>query len=164
MKNIRAFIGMGSNLGNREENLYNGLRIMHTFSDINVVGTSAIYETEPVGVTGHPEYLNITAEILTTRDPYQLLEALQLVEDELGRADRGEMKPRVIDLDILLFGDQVVDTDSLIIPHPHLTERRYALQTLLDIDRSLINPATGISILQHFDQCNTRFKFELYRD
>jgi 2-amino-4-hydroxy-6-hydroxymethyldihydropteridine diphosphokinase len=164
MKNVRAFIGMGSNLGNREENLYSGLRLMHYFADINVVGTSAIYETEPVEVIGHPDYLNMAAEILTTRDPFHLLEALQSVEDELGRSDRGEVKPRVIDLDILLFGDQVVDTESLVIPHPRLTKRKYALQALLDIDRNLVNPKTGLTIQQHFDRCENKSKFKLYRE
>jgi 2-amino-4-hydroxy-6-hydroxymethyldihydropteridine diphosphokinase len=164
MKNNRAFIGLGSNLGNREENLYNGLRLMHYFPDINVVGTSAIYETEPVGVIGHPDYLNMTAEILTTRDPFQLLEALQSVEDELGRSDRGQLKPRVLDLDILLFGDQVIDTESLVIPHPRLTERKYALQTLLDIDKNIVNPRTGLTIQHHFDQCENRSKHQLFRE
>ena len=164
MKNIRAFIGLGSNLGNREENLYIGLRMIHYFADINVVGTSAIYETEPVGVAGHPDYLNMTTEILTTRDPFQLLEALQSVEDDLGRSDRGDLKPRIIDLDILLFGDQVVDTESLVIPHPRLIERKYILQTLLDIDKALVNPKTGLAIQQHFDRCDNKSKFKLFRE
>ena len=153
---------MGSNLGDREQNLYGALRLMHYYPDINVVGTSGIYETEPVGVEGHPDYLNMAAEILTTRNPMELLEALQSIEDKLGH-ERGALKPRVIDLDILLFGDQIVDTDSLVIPHPRMTERKFVLQTLLDIDQNLRDPRTGDTIQQYFDMCSTESQYRLLR-
>jgi len=154
---------MGSNLGDREQNLYGALRLMHYYSDINVVGTSGIYETEPVGVEGHPDYLNMTAEILTTRSPVELLETLQSIEDQLGH-ERGALEPRVIDLDILLFGDQVVDTDTLVIPHPRMTDRKFVLQTLLDIDRNLRDPRTGVTIQRHFDMCRNHSRYRLVRE
>lgn len=163
MKNNRVFIGLGSNLGNREEHIYNALRLMHYLPTINVVGTSPIYETEPIGVEDHPDYLNMTAEIVTTLQPEELLHALQSFEAELGRHSQGMLEPRTIDLDILIFGDQVVDTESLAIPHPRLTERKYVLRTLLDIDANLRHPSTGLTIQHHFDDCKDSAGYSLFR-
>jgi 2-amino-4-hydroxy-6-hydroxymethyldihydropteridine diphosphokinase len=163
MRNNRVFIGLGSNLGNREENIYNALRLMHYYPTINVIETSAIYETEPVGVNGHPDYLNMAVEILTSQNPEQLLKVLQSIEDNLGRRGRGEMTPRTIDLDILLFGNKIVKTESLIIPHPRLTERKFVLQMLLDIDPTLRHPTTGMLIKKHFDKCKDTTRCTLFR-
>ncbi|KPL07622.1 hypothetical protein AMJ86_03765 [bacterium SM23_57] len=163
MKNSRVFIGLGSNLGNREEHIYNALRLMHYLPTINVVGTSPIYETEPIGVEGHPDYLNMTAEIITTLQPEELLHALQSLEAELGRYSHGNLEPRTIDLDILIFGDQVVDADFLTIPHPRITERRYVLRTLLDIDANLHHPGTGLTIRHHFDTCKDTTRYTVFR-
>jgi 2-amino-4-hydroxy-6-hydroxymethyldihydropteridine diphosphokinase len=163
MKNNRVFIGIGSNLGDREQNLYNALRLMHRSPKINLAGTSPIYETEPVGINDHPDYLNMTAEITTTLEPLELLNALQDIEDELGRKGRGTMSPRIIDLDILLYGDQVFSHESLVIPHPRLTDRKFALQTLMDLDPDLGHPATGLTIQRHFEECSDTSRVELYR-
>ena len=157
-------MGLGSNLGNREEYLYNALRLMHYSRAINVVNTSAIYETEPVGVENHADYLNITAEIFTTLNPQQLLDTLQGIEDELGRDRQGELAPRTIDIDILLFGDNVVNSDALIIPHPRMTERKFVLRTLMDIDQQLRHPKTGRTIEEHFDGCSDVSEYRLFRD
>jgi len=159
----RVFIGVGSNLGDRKQNIYNALQLMHESPFINVVQTSELYETEPVGVKGHPDYLNLTLEIATTLEPLQLLETLQTIENKLGRTERGALKSRIIDLDILLFGEQIINTDSLVIPHPRITERKFVLRALLDIDPNLRHPATGLAIQQHFDDCKDTSKCEQYR-
>jgi 2-amino-4-hydroxy-6-hydroxymethyldihydropteridine diphosphokinase len=137
---------------------------MHESPFINVVQTSELYETEPVGVEGHPNYLNIAVEIATTLEPLQLLEILQTIEDKLGRTERGTLKPRTIDLDILLFGEQIIQAEALVIPHPKMTERKFVLRTLMDIDPNLQNPATNLTIQQHFENCTDISKFTIYRN
>jgi 2-amino-4-hydroxy-6-hydroxymethyldihydropteridine diphosphokinase len=137
---------------------------MHESPFINVVQTSELYETEPVGVEGHPNYLNIAVEIATTLEPLQLLEILQTIEDKLGRTERGTLKPRTIDLDILLFGEQIIQAEALVIPHPRMTERKFVLRTLMDIDPNLQNPATNLTIQQHFENCTDISKFTIYRN
>ena len=159
----RVFIGVGSNLRDRKQNIYSALQLMHESPFINVVQTSELYETEPVGVESHPNYLNIAVEIATTLEPLQLLEILQTIEDKLGRAERGALKPRTIDLDILLFGEQVIDTDSLVIPHPRMTERKFVLRTLLDIDPNLQHPVTKLTVHQHYENCTDTSQFTVYR-
>jgi 2-amino-4-hydroxy-6-hydroxymethyldihydropteridine diphosphokinase len=159
----RVFIGMGSNLGDRKQHIYNALQLMHASPFINVVQTSELYETEPVGVEGHPDYLNLTVEVATTLNPQDLLETLHAVEDKLGRTDRGALKPRTIDLEILLYGERIVNTESLVIPHPRMTERKFVLRTMLDIDRNLRHPMTGLTIQRLFDSCTDTSRCQLYK-
>src|SRR5437867_665789 len=123
-----AYIGLGSNLGNREANLRMALRLMTRLSRVEAV--SALYESDPVGPE-QPPYYNAACRIETGLEPLPLLRFLQSIEHEIGRRSGGERwGPRPIDLDLLLYDDRIVDSDDLSVPHPRLSERAFALAPL----------------------------------
>lgn len=153
MKAKHVFVGIGSNRGDRKAKIYYALQLMHASPSVNLINTSDLYETEPVGVSGHSDYLNLTAEIRTTLNPNQLLELLQSIEDRLGRENRGELTPRTIDLDILLYGNQIMESETLTVPHPRLTERKFVLLTLVELNPDLTHPITGKTIAEHLEEC-----------
>ena len=128
-----AFLGLGSNLGDRLENLQRAVDVLDTTEGVRVLRSSRVYETEPVGPP-QPEYLNAVIEVETSLDPYGLLDAALTVENEMGRVRTERWGPRVIDVDILTFGDQVVDEPDLQIPHPRMHERGFVLAPLLELE------------------------------
>jgi len=137
----RVFIALGSNLGDRTVHLAKALGILGEFS--TVVRRSPVYETAPMYLTDQPRFLNMVVQIDTDRDPRQLLALLKQAEKSLGREGGVRYGPRVIDLDILLYDDQVVNLPNLKIPHPGLPERAYVLRPLCDIAPHLIHPVLG---------------------
>lgn len=138
-----AFIGIGSNLGDRERAIEDALRLLDAHAGIEVVTVSAIRETEPVGIVDQPRFLNAAARLETRLSPQQLLERLLGIERELGRVRVERYGPRTIDLDLLLYGDEVVDEPGLRVPHPRLAERRFVLEPLNDLDPGLVVPGLG---------------------
>ena len=104
---------------------------------------SSIYETEPVGYTEQPSFLNMVAQIATSLPPHQLLDQLIGIERQLGRERTFRNAPRIIDLDILLHGDAVLDSPALVLPHPRMRERAFVLMPLVEIDPTLRHPVTG---------------------
>jgi 2-amino-4-hydroxy-6-hydroxymethyldihydropteridine diphosphokinase len=149
---MRAYVSLGSNLGDREANLRQALeRLGNRFQ---VIGVSTFRETEPWGAADQPPYLNAAVAIETELPPRALLDALLAVEGELGRVRDGtRWAPRTIDLDLLLYGDLELDEPGLTVPHPHLHERRFALEPLLDLDPGLVVPGRGpvAGLLQRLD-------------
>jgi 2-amino-4-hydroxy-6-hydroxymethyldihydropteridine diphosphokinase len=135
----RVFIALGSNLGDRFGNLEAALRAL------DVVKRSSIYETAPRDYLEQPWFLNMVVECWTVESPAGLLAKLIGLEEELGRERGGaiERGPRVIDLDILLFGELVMDTAELQIPHPRMLERRFVLEPLVEIAPGLRDPRSG---------------------
>ncbi|HUT77859.1 MAG TPA: 2-amino-4-hydroxy-6-hydroxymethyldihydropteridine diphosphokinase [Polyangia bacterium] len=138
----RVFIGLGSNLGDRALQIERALDWLRGHSAIKLVGHTGCIETEPWGVTDQPHFLNAVAEIRTVLGPEALLAELQAAEVALGRVKEGRSRwsPREIDLDILLFGERIVETIGLTIPHPGLTERRFVLTQLLELGPDLQHP------------------------
>jgi len=137
---VRAYVGVGANLGDREETIRAAIRLLGD----EVVAVSALRETEPWGYADQPPFLNGALLLETTRSPRALLERLLEVERELGRTRDGpRWGPRAIDLDLLLYGDVVVDEPGLQVPHPRLHERAFALEPLLDLDPELEIPGRG---------------------
>ena len=134
----RAYIGVGANLGDREATIRAALAALP-----GVVGVSQLRETDPVGVVDQPPFLNGATVLETDFSPRELLDALLAVERELGRERRERWGPRTIDLDLLLFGDEMIDEAGLTVPHPRLHERRFALEPLLDLDPELAIPGRG---------------------
>jgi 2-amino-4-hydroxy-6-hydroxymethyldihydropteridine diphosphokinase len=134
-----AYIGLGSNLGDREENL---LAALERLSELGLVRASSFRETDPVGVTDQPRFLNAAAELETDLSPRDLLVKLLGIERELGRDRAAETRwgPRTIDLDLLLYGDEVLDEPGLTVPHPRLAERRFALEPLQELAPELTLP------------------------
>jgi 2-amino-4-hydroxy-6-hydroxymethyldihydropteridine diphosphokinase len=135
----RAFVGLGSNLGDRELNLR---RALERLEELGPVRASSFRETDPVGVTDQPKFLNGAAELATDLQPRELLERLLEIERELGRDRATERRwgPRVIDLDLLLFGEEAIDEPGLTVPHPHLTDRRFVLEPLHELAPELRLP------------------------
>jgi 2-amino-4-hydroxy-6-hydroxymethyldihydropteridine diphosphokinase len=138
-----AFVGIGSNLGDREGNLLQAVALLSEEDGIDVVAVSEIRETDPVGPVEQGPFLNGAVRIETDLTPRELLERLLAVEERLGRVRRERWGPRTIDLDLLLYGDDVVDEPGLTVPHPRLHERRFALEPLSDLAPSLEIPGKG---------------------
>ncbi|HSG12626.1 MAG TPA: 2-amino-4-hydroxy-6-hydroxymethyldihydropteridine diphosphokinase [Gaiellaceae bacterium] len=140
----RAYVGLGANLGDREATLLRAVDLLGEVEGVRVVGVSALRETDPVGVLDQPRFLNGAAAVETELTPRELLDALLGVERSLGRVRDGERwGPRTVDLDLLVFGDVVVDEPGLRVPHPRLHERRFALEPLSDLDPTLEIPGRG---------------------
>ena len=140
----RAYIGLGSNMGDRERMLWSALHMLTFNPEVEVVAVSSIRETDPVGFEDQPRFLNAAAAIDTELGPRALLDLLLSIERELGRTRDGpRFGPRSIDLDLLLYGDEVVDEPGLTVPHPRLHERRFALEPLAELDPDLTVPEKG---------------------
>jgi 2-amino-4-hydroxy-6-hydroxymethyldihydropteridine diphosphokinase len=127
----RAYLSLGSNIGDRAANLHAAVSRLSQVG--KVVAVSSFYETEPVGFTSQPWFLNCAVGIDTDKAPTELLQAALAIEQEMGRTRTREKGPRNIDIDILLFGDDVVDEKGLKIPHPGLPSRRFVLEPLAEI-------------------------------
>jgi 2-amino-4-hydroxy-6-hydroxymethyldihydropteridine diphosphokinase len=167
LKPITAYIGLGTNLGNREANLREAIERISRLG-INVTGQSSIYETEPVGFKDQPWFLNQVIESVIfpeddfgantqTEASYQpelWLSALLRIEDEMGRERNIPNGPRVIDLDLLLFGDMIIARKQgqggarydLIVPHPRIRERRFVLEPLCEIAPSITWPQSDVKL------------------
>jgi 2-amino-4-hydroxy-6-hydroxymethyldihydropteridine diphosphokinase len=141
---MRAFVGLGSNLGDRESYLRRAIELLREEPGIDVVAVSTVRETEPVDYLDQPRFLNAAALVETALAPRALLDRLLAVELALGRRRDGpQFGPRTIDLDLLLYGDESVDESGLEVPHPRLTERRFALEPLHELDPDLVVPGRG---------------------
>jgi 2-amino-4-hydroxy-6-hydroxymethyldihydropteridine diphosphokinase len=141
----RAFVGLGSNLGDPEELIRSALELLDAEEGIEVVGVSSLRETDPVGYEDQPRFLNGASELVTELPPQELLARLLAIERRLGRV-RGEgprFEPRPIDLDLLLYDDKTVQEPGLTLPHPRLHERRFALEPLAELDPALEIPGRG---------------------
>jgi 2-amino-4-hydroxy-6-hydroxymethyldihydropteridine diphosphokinase len=138
----RAYIGLGSNLGEREATLRAALERLAAGEEIDVVAVSSFRETDPVGKLDQPRFVNAAAALDTGLAPRELLERLLEVERGLGRDRAREERwgPRTIDLDLLLYGDEEIDEPGLSVPHPRLAERAFVLEPLLDLDPELRLP------------------------
>jgi len=141
---MRAFIGLGSNMGDREGWLRRAVELLRAEPELEVVAVSSVRETEPVGYVDQPPFLNAAVEVETSLAARALLDRLLAVEQELGRRRDGpRFGPRTIDLDLLLYGDERVDDPGLTVPHPRLAERRFALEPLHELDSALVVPGHG---------------------
>jgi 2-amino-4-hydroxy-6-hydroxymethyldihydropteridine diphosphokinase len=140
----RAYVGLGSNLGDRERTLRAAVEALAAEEGIEVVAVSTLRETEPVGVGEQPRFLNGAAELETTLTARELLDRLLAVEQRFGRIRiPGEHGPRTLDLDLLLYGDEVIDEPGLTVPHPRLHKRRFVLEPLAELAPSLVVPGRG---------------------
>ncbi len=150
----RAHVGLGANLGEREETLRRSLELLAETAGIEVVAVSSLRETDPVGYLDQPRFLNGAAALETSLSPRELLDALLAVERELGRTRAGaRFGPRTVDLDLLLYGDAQLDEPGLTLPHPRLHERRFALEPLAELDPELVVPGRGrvVDLLAELD-------------
>ena len=140
----KAYVGLGANLGPREVTLLRAVDLLGAEPGVEVLAVSGLRETAPVGNVDQPEFLNGAVAVETSLPARELLDALLRVERELGRVRDGtQWGPRTIDLDLLVYGDEIVDEPGLRVPHPRLHERRFALEPLAELEPDLLVPGKG---------------------
>lgn len=150
-----SLIGLGSNLGSRRETLRRAIDLLQQHEAVRLTAQSDLIETRPIG--GPPDqgpFLNGVAMIETSLDPHALLALLQRIEQELGRSRTERWAARTVDLDLLLYGDQVIETPSLAIPHPGIVWRRFVLEPAAEVAPSLVHPTTGWTLQRLLDNLN----------
>ncbi len=147
-----AFLSAGSNMGDRRSNLEAALQSLGD-AGVGIRRVSSYYETEPVGFRGQPWFLNVAMEVETGATPEELLEICLEIESAQGRIRSFRNAPRPLDLDILLFGDLVIESPRLVIPHPRLAERRFVLEPLSQIAPDVLHPLLKKSIRSLLDAC-----------
>lgn len=135
-----AYIGIGSNLGDRQKNIQRAISLLHSIPQIQVIRISSIYETAPVGVLNQPDFLNAAISLDTELSPHELLNELQKIESQLKRKRTIRWGPRTIDLDILLYDDKTISSDRLTIPHPEMHKRHFVLMPLSEIAGEVTHP------------------------
>lgn len=133
MKYETVYLGLGSNVGDRENFIHQAIQELDADPEIQVTKVSSFIETDPVGVTDQPKFINAVAEIKTTKSPRGLLIFVKRIEVNLGRQKRERWGPREIDIDILLYGDLTIQERDLEIPHPRMRERSFVLDPLREI-------------------------------
>ena len=147
------FIAVGSNEGNRPELIKRAAELLKNNPAIQIVRSSCHYETDPVGGPPQGKFLNAVWKIETSLTARELLNAMLKVEQALGRERTVKNGPRTIDLDILFYGDQIIDEDGLNVPHPRLRERWFVLKPLWDLAADFIDPVTKKSVCELLDEC-----------
>jgi 2-amino-4-hydroxy-6-hydroxymethyldihydropteridine diphosphokinase len=141
---VRAYVGLGANLGDREATLRSALEQLRAEPDVRVTAVSTFLDTAPVGIVDQPRFLNAAAAIETDLGARGLLDRLLGIERRLGRTREGpRFGPRTIDLDLLLYGDEQIDEPGLQVPHPRLHERLFALEPLVELEPELFVPGRG---------------------
>ncbi len=153
---MKAFVGLGSNLGEREAMIRLALDDLARLPASTLVRASSLYDTEPVGDVDQPNFLNAVAQLDTEFTARQLLWNLMLIEKRLGRVRTQRYGPRTIDLDLLLYGHQVIEEDDLRVPHPELTRRSFVLVPLVELDPMLVHPVTGETLVGHLSRLGAR--------
>jgi len=138
--NNKVYIGLGSNVGNKAENLARALLLIQDIEDVHINKVSSLYQTAPWGKTDQEDFINQVIEIETEWLPLDLLHRLQDIEIKLGRQRDVRWGPRTIDLDVLLFGRETIDLEELKVPHPYLLQRLFVLIPLQEIDPELVFP------------------------
>lgn len=139
-----AFLSLGSNLGDRANVVRDAVRALDDEDDLRLVCVSSLYETEPTDLEDQPWYINAVVEVATSQTARALLESTKAVEERFGRRRTVRFGPRILDIDILLYGRECIDEPGLTVPHPRMTERRFVLVPLLEIAPDLDDPRDGV--------------------
>jgi 2-amino-4-hydroxy-6-hydroxymethyldihydropteridine diphosphokinase len=156
-----AYIGIGSNLANPLDQCRIAVDIMGDMPGVKLLRVSSFYRTEPVGVTDQGEFVNAVCEIRTRVNPRPLLALLKSIESLMGRKDERRWGPRLIDLDLLLYGQAVINDRALVIPHPECHKRRFVLVPLNEIASYVIHPAFGVSVKGLLDRLEDNHSVEI---
>ncbi len=149
-----AYLSIGSNMGDRKAYLDEAISSLDNNDDTKVVKASGYYETEPYGYTDQPDFINAAVEIETILTPQELLDAVHVIENKCGRERTIHWGPRTLDIDILLFDDIIMNTETLIIPHPEMLKRRFVLEPMNEIAPWLLHPISRISVKDAFEMLN----------
>lgn len=145
------YLGLGSNLGEKQKNIETALGLIdEAVGEIEVVST--LFQTAPVGFSDQPDFVNGACKLTTTLDPLSVLEKIETIMKDMGRIRTFTNGPRIIDIDILLFSDQVIESETLTIPHPRMLERLFVLEPLNKIGGSVVHPITHKTIGEHYQE------------
>ncbi|SFA51283.1 2-amino-4-hydroxy-6-hydroxymethyldihydropteridinediphosphokinase [Anoxybacillus pushchinoensis] len=147
-----SYIALGSNIGDRFAYLLQAVKALHDHECISVLATSSVYETDPIGYVDQACFLNMVVKVSTSLSPLALLTATMNIEKMFGRKRKVRWGPRTLDLDILLYNHENIETEQLIIPHPRMFERAFVLIPLFEIDESLIIPSVQRPLRSYIDQ------------
>lgn len=157
---IDVYLGLGSNISDREQQLKSAVERLDQVTDIHVQQVSSMYETKPVGYVDQPDFLNVCLHIKTSLSPEVLLQQCLDIEKELHRVRKVRWGPRTIDIDVLLYGDQIIESEQLIVPHPRMTERAFVMIPLNEIASHVIEPRSKKTIqsLVHPDETVVKYQ------
>lgn len=149
---MRVFIGLGSNLENPLEQIKTAIKDMKAMIDTELVACSSLYKSPPMGPQDQPDYINAAIELETTLTPHSLLDELQKIEQQHGRVRKRHWGERTLDLDVLVYGEQVLKDDRLTVPHPGIAERAFVVYPLAELDSGLVIPGLG-NVAQLVEAC-----------
>jgi 2-amino-4-hydroxy-6-hydroxymethyldihydropteridine diphosphokinase len=154
LKIYSVFIGLGSNLGDRAARLISAAREVKAIEGVKYVWSSSVYETDAYGKTDQPKFLNAVLQLETSLNPQALLRELKEIEKRQGRTSGERWGPREIDLDILLYDGFVFQDDFVVVPHPDLEHRKFALVPLREIAPDLVHPVNGMTMEELLSACS----------
>lgn len=158
-----AFLSLGTNIGDRLDNLKNAIHELSSVSEIRIEKLSSIYETDPVGFVDQDPFLNMAVKVSTSLSAEELLKQCQHIESTLGRVRVIRWGPRIIDLDILLYNKENIEMETLQVPHPRMVERAFVLIPLLEIDRSLTLPNSHAPLAAILDEISDKEGVRLWK-
>lgn len=153
---MKYILSLGTNIGDRKENLKKALKLLS--SKFNILNVSTIYESEPWGMESEKNFYNVCVEIETDLKPIKLFESIEEIEKKMGRKDKGLKKDRIIDIDILLNENNIFLSEKLRIPHIFLKERKFYLMPLSEFDDEIFEPVSGKELKEIISECNDRYK------
>jgi 2-amino-4-hydroxy-6-hydroxymethyldihydropteridine diphosphokinase len=164
LNGIVCYIGIGSNLGKTLQNCKYAIESLSRINGINPTRTSSFYKTEPVGIEKQNYFINAVVEITTTLSARDLLQGLRKIERGMGRKRETKGGPRIIDLDLLFYGQNVIREADLVVPHPEIHKRRFVLEPLYEIASYFIHPVFGVSIRGLKDRLTDTKIVEMIKD
>ena len=164
MNGIICYIGIGSNLGNALKNCQHAIKSIFRVKEIEITRISSFYKTEPVGIENQNLFINAVVEIKTALSACNLFQTLQNIEKDMGREREVKGGPRIIDLDLLFYGQGVIKDADLIVPHPEIQKRRFVLEPLCETASYFIHPAFGVSIRGLKDRLNDNKMVEMIKE
>ena len=164
MNGIICYIGIGSNLGDALKNCRHAVESLSLVKGIEITRASSFYKTEPVGIENQNLFINAVVEIKTVLSARNLFQTLQNIEKDMGREMEVKGGPRIIDLDLLFYGQEMIQDHDLIIPHPEISKRRFVLEPICEIASYFIHPAFGISMRGLKERLSDNKMVEMIRD